>query len=290
VHFNVAGAVPAGSRIVSATLQLYISRTLAANFMAIEVYRVNADWGEGTSVASGNQGRGAPATTNDATWLHRFYPNTFWVSPGGDFQDILSTVCKTPISGPAVWPSTPRLLADVQLFLDQPTQNFGWLLKRDNELAIGETRRFDSRENTTISRRPILSITYLPPGAVLAVGTGCVGSNSQPLVLAGQGAPGPSFALQLTGGRPGALAAHGVGLALAAPPLPLYPDCSLLLDPALGIVTHAVVFLDASGSASTPYPVPNGFHGLEVDFQSLALDAGLTAGFVLSNALRLVGP
>lgn len=290
LHFNVATAIPAGSRIVSVTMQLYVSRSIAFSTWPVGAHRLLADWGEGTSVAPGQQGQGGQAMTNDATWLHRFYPATFWTTAGGDYAATASSSAMTTFSGFQNWGSTPAFVADVQSFLDQPAQNFGWLLRRDIEIAIGEVRRFNSREFATQARRPQLTITWLPPGAVMSVGTGCTGSSSQPLVLAGQGTVGPGFSLVLGSGQPGAVAVHAVGLGLGVQPLPVYPGCSVLLDPGLGIVTHSLLVLDGTGSGSTPFPVPTGFTGLEVDFQSLALDQALAAGFVLSNALRLVAP
>ena len=47
------------------------------------VHRVTADWGEGTSKAT--QGKGAPATTGDATWSHRIFNTKTWKMAGGDF-------------------------------------------------------------------------------------------------------------------------------------------------------------------------------------------------------------
>jgi hypothetical protein len=134
----------------------------------------------------------------------------------------------------------------------------------------------------------MLTITYLPAGGVMSVGTGCIGSNSQPLVLAPQGVPSPSFGVAISGGQPGALAMLAVSLALATPPVPVYAGCSLLLDPVAGMVTHALLTLDGSGNGAVPFPVPNGWYGMEVDLQALALDGGLPAGFVLSNGLRFV--
>jgi hypothetical protein len=91
------------------------------------------------------------------------------------------------------------------------------------------------------------------------------GEQRAALVLAAQGLPGPSFGVAISGGQSGALAALAVSLGLAMPPVPVYAGCSLLLDPLAGIVTHALLTLDGSGIGTVPFPVPNGFHGLEVD-------------------------
>jgi len=50
----------------------------------IELHKLLADWGEGTSQATGEEGQGAPATPNDATWRHRFFDTIFWTNEGGD--------------------------------------------------------------------------------------------------------------------------------------------------------------------------------------------------------------
>ncbi|KPL18104.1 MAG: hypothetical protein AMJ93_14225, partial [Anaerolineae bacterium SM23_84] len=72
IAFDVAGEIPAGSTILSATLELYLSRTNSPT-QAITLHRLLADWGEGNSNAPENEGTGTRATTGSATWLHTFY-------------------------------------------------------------------------------------------------------------------------------------------------------------------------------------------------------------------------
>jgi hypothetical protein len=170
IAFDVAGNLPAGATIDSAVLTLNMSRTAtAAEF--VELHRVLADWGEGTSQASGHEGAGAPAASDDATWIHRFYPNELWANPGGDFSQLASGSQVIGGNGFYSWGPTPEMTADVQSWLDAPAANFGWLLK-GNE-AFGTTaKRFDSREHPDPSVRPLLTITYTPvpePGTALLV-------------------------------------------------------------------------------------------------------------------------
>jgi len=75
--FDIAGNIPAGSTILGVTLSLNMSRTGLDTPQIVELHKLLADWGEGTSVAPGQEGDGAPATTNDATWRHRFFDTTF---------------------------------------------------------------------------------------------------------------------------------------------------------------------------------------------------------------------
>ncbi len=89
VHFNIS-SIPAGSTITSATLTLYLNQVSSngdPGNTTIGVHKLLADWGEGSS--NGN-GQGGAATNNDATWVHRFYPNQTWSAVGGQFTGAAS--------------------------------------------------------------------------------------------------------------------------------------------------------------------------------------------------------
>ena len=88
--FNVAASIPAGSTITSVTLSMNMSRTNLNTARTIEIHRLLADWGEGISNAGQQEGEGVAATTNDATWRHRFYSTLFWDVQGGDFSATVS--------------------------------------------------------------------------------------------------------------------------------------------------------------------------------------------------------
>ena len=60
------------------------------------------------------------------------------------------------------WGSTAQLVTDVQGMLDNPSGNFGWIV-RGNEASIQTSKRFDSLQNGSPSLRPELTVTYLPP-------------------------------------------------------------------------------------------------------------------------------
>ncbi len=158
--FDIAGNVPAGSTITSVSLTLNMSRTPGSTPRAIELHVLLADWGEGTSQASGEEGQGAPATPNDATWRHRFYDTIFWAAPGGDFSPVASASQLVGDVGLYTW-SSPQMAADVQLWLDNPGANFGWLVLGD-ESEIATTKRFDTRESNS---PPVLTIEYIAPRA-----------------------------------------------------------------------------------------------------------------------------
>src|SRR5882724_4201390 len=153
--FDIAGNVPAGSTITGVTLTLNMSRTPSGTSRTVELHKLLADWGEGTSQASGEEGRGAPATTNDATWRHRFFDTIFWTTEGGDFSATVSASQSVGAIGSYTW-SSAQMVADVQSWLDNPTINFGWLVRGD-ESGSATAKRFDTRESAS---PPVLTIQY----------------------------------------------------------------------------------------------------------------------------------
>ena len=156
--FDIAGNVPPGSTITAVTLSLNMSMTAFGTPRTVELHKLLADWGEGTSHASGGEGMGAPATPNDATWRHRFYDTIFWTTQGGDFSATVSASQSVGPVGQYTW-SSAQMIADVQSWLDNPATNFGWLVLGD-ESAGATAKRFDTRESAS---PPVLTIVYTEP-------------------------------------------------------------------------------------------------------------------------------
>ena len=153
--FDIAGSIPHGSIITSVTLSMNMSRTISETPRIVELHKLLADWGEGTSHAPGEEGDGAPATTNDATWRHRFFDTIFWAMQGGDFSATVTASQSVGPVGPYTWNSA-QMVADVQSWVNNPASNFGWLVLGD-ESAAGTTKRFDTRESAS---PPVLTIEY----------------------------------------------------------------------------------------------------------------------------------
>jgi hypothetical protein len=124
----------------------------------ISLHRALADWGEGTSDAAAQEGKGAPATPGDATWLHTTFDAALWAAPGGDFTPEPSATTTVDQPGAYTWES-PQLAADAQAWLDAPATNFGWIIL-GGESANGTAKRFDSREQADQNLWPTLSLTY----------------------------------------------------------------------------------------------------------------------------------
>lgn len=160
LHFDVAGAIPAGSTIDSASLHLNMSMTIAGS-ENVNLHPVLADWGEGASDASGMEGGGAPSATDDATWIHTFFNSAFWANSGGDFSPMASATTAVDGNGVYTWGSA-AMMADVQSWLDDPMNNFGWILV-GNESATTTAKRFDARENSTTPTPPTLCVALSAP-------------------------------------------------------------------------------------------------------------------------------
>ncbi len=161
IAFDIAGNIPTGATVQSVALALHMSRTVAAN-ENIALHKLTADWGEGTSIAAFGEGMGAPATTNDATWLHQFFDSIFWTTSGGNFNPSASA--STTIGGIAFYNfgSTSQMVADVQDWLDNPGNSNGWILIGSEDTTL-TAKRFASKDNANETSWPELSVTYLPP-------------------------------------------------------------------------------------------------------------------------------
>jgi len=153
--FDIAGSIPPGSIITSVTLSMNMSRTHGDTARTIELHKLLADWGEGTSIAPGEEGDGAPAMPNDATWRYRFFDTIFWAMQGGDFSATISASQSVGPLGQYTWNSA-QMVADVQSWVDNAASNFGWLVLGD-ESALGSAKRFDTRESAS---PPVLTIEY----------------------------------------------------------------------------------------------------------------------------------
>jgi hypothetical protein len=158
IKFDIASSVPAGATITSANLTMHMSKTNSGSFSA-KLHRVTSDWGEGTSNANTNEGSGASSSTNDATWIHRFFNTSLWNTPGGDFSSTISASLSVNSVGSYSWGSNSQMVSDVQNWLNNPITNFGWIVIGD-ESSEGTAKRFDSRQNSTNANRPALTITY----------------------------------------------------------------------------------------------------------------------------------
>lgn len=164
--FAVADQVPAGATIVSAALQLQMSKT-SGGAADVRLHRALADWGESSSDATANEGKGAAAASGDATWLHTFHTTALWQTPGGDFVPTATATTAVSGVGSYRWSSSPAMVVEVQGWLDTPATNFGWVVVGD-ESANGTAKRFTARESGIVANRPQLTVVYTMTGTALS--------------------------------------------------------------------------------------------------------------------------
>lgn len=158
--FDIAGSIPSNATITGVSLELFMDLTIAGN-TPMSLHALNSSWGEGASDAPGQEGTGTAAASGDVTWLHRFFPGSNWVNPGGDFQSSADATLNVGSLGPYTW-SSPAMLSRVQSWFSNPSINHGWILIGD-ESTNPTAKRFSSRENPNMNQRPKLVVSYTVP-------------------------------------------------------------------------------------------------------------------------------
>jgi len=159
IQFDIASAVPDGATIKSIALTMTVTKTVAGS-SDVALHPLSIAWGEGGSSGIGRGGGGGSASeAGDAAWTHAVMGGEAWSSPGGDFAAGSSASASIASSGAYTWTSTEQLVADVQLWLDSPDQNFGWIII-GNEDSTKTAKRFASRESSSGNTRPQLVIEF----------------------------------------------------------------------------------------------------------------------------------
>jgi hypothetical protein len=138
--------VPTGSLVVSAQISLNV---LAPSVHDFELYQLSRNW-----------------TENGATW-NEFAAGSAWEVAGAtgfaDHAEPVAGVLAAPALGERVIELNEAGLAALQSWIDDPTQNFGFILQ--DYLTASDGATFASRESLTAELRPKLSVSYLRPGA-----------------------------------------------------------------------------------------------------------------------------
>jgi hypothetical protein len=160
-------SIPGNATITGATLSMFLSMTHGGS-AAVSLCKALRDWGEGASDAGEPGGAGIQAEPGDATWHHTFYDTSFWMTIGGDFSTTPSaTTTVSAVNTTYTWGGS-GLLADVQAWVSNPANNFGWVIRGTE--TTGKAERFNTRENP--NNPPLLTVTYqVPPPTPTATPT-----------------------------------------------------------------------------------------------------------------------
>lgn len=174
-------SIPAGSIITSATLTMHVN-WFRGGGLNISLFPLTNSWREGPANAGGGEfgggGGGSASEPGDVTWIHRWVGGPLWNAPGGDFSSTAAATTNVSGVGFYNW-SGDGMVANVQSWLDNPSSNFGWMMKAP-ETSVGNAKRFDARESSVAEFRPKMVVTYtIPtPGAAAMVVSGLAMSGT----------------------------------------------------------------------------------------------------------------
>lgn len=157
VKFEISGVVPDGVAIDSAFLILTPSLVKTAG-TTVSVHSLTLNWGEGDSDAEGEEGKGADASANDATWTKAIVNGDSWIKPGGDYNREASASTVVNLGEKAVFGSA-ELTANVNTWHQNAADNYGWIVIGD-ETTNATAIRFISKENDEVISRPRLKMYY----------------------------------------------------------------------------------------------------------------------------------
>lgn len=187
IEFNIAAAVPAGATTTGVTLQLTVGQVAGSGggsggggtgAETISLFDETQAWGQPTNVVGatsfgghGHSSSQAHDATHpgDATWNYAFYNVTPWTISGGDWSSSLPDIADASVTGTLTsftW-SSAAMVSDVQSWLDNPSDNFGWIIKNADETDSTDFRAFWSWQgaanNDDPAIAPSLAITYSVP-------------------------------------------------------------------------------------------------------------------------------
>jgi hypothetical protein len=150
-------SLPANTVVTSVTLTVSITRARSSTPDNHALHQLMSPWSESTATWE-SSGSGA--------WS------------GGNFLEVPDST--TPLGGDqsgntvtGTFPSTPAFVAAVQTWLTNVSENYGWVLRNEDEETLGNGRRISSRE-AAVGLKPVLTIGYFleeppPPPADFTV-------------------------------------------------------------------------------------------------------------------------
>ena len=166
-QFDLEDILPTNATISAASLNLVVTSANGSG-QSFRLHRVLKSWGEGVGSGGGggSGGQGSPANPGEATWLARFDPSPTWDAGGGlsgsDYAATDSAAAVMSLSSLSF--SDPKMVADLQNWRTNSSENFGWLLKIANENTIRTASHLGAREDA--ANAPILTIQYSVPAPV----------------------------------------------------------------------------------------------------------------------------
>ena len=196
VMFDLAESVPEGVIVDSAILVL-IPTKVKPGSTSIDVHMVTTEWGEGSSKAEDGDGKGDVATANDATWEYAKFNTHPWIKSGGDYAIEASATSTVSTGIDAVFGSI-GITANVNFWLENPSQNYGWILIGD-EFSTSTSAKFGSRDHPDDMLWPKLKLYYQGTTSINRIAdsnsdlTVYQGASMEEIIISNSGDPGLSF-------------------------------------------------------------------------------------------------
>lgn len=155
LEFDIAGSLPPDAVVTRATLSLTVNQVPPTPITdTFGLHRVTTVWRQG-DIAASREGRGDPGNGLAASWSS----SGFETWEGGDFLETASSSTEIGPVGIYTWESTDSLIDDVQSWLENPVDNFGWALV-GSELERQTAKRLGSSENPDEALRPALFLEF----------------------------------------------------------------------------------------------------------------------------------
>ncbi len=224
IRFDLS-SIPSNASISSVSLRITSVFGGGGGMTPYGVHRMFTAWTEGGGVGGPDAagGVGAPAVAGEATWNEPKHLSGTWGSPGAASGADYVTTASASVTVVALGNhtvSSAGLVADVQRWLTNNASNLGWLIKDQNESVDGSARRIASRESTTTSERPLLTVAYTVPALVITNASplrfGAVAAVYASTFGATGGAP-PYVWSVIGGALPGGLALNSAGVLSGTP-------------------------------------------------------------------------
>lgn len=156
LKFDLATNIPSNAIVTSAALTLTLVKAPRPDNLWFSLHRILRDWRESA-----------------VTWTNRLSPPAAWSVPGcGPPLDYSSSVTQSNLILGATVPaaftfaSNFSMVADVQEWVRNPSNNFGWILVCEREDLERSKRKFASKEYAVSSiptNRPSLEVQFILP-------------------------------------------------------------------------------------------------------------------------------
>jgi hypothetical protein len=138
-------SIPGNATVSSVALRLAVIASASAGNDTHVLNALSRDWDEAT-----------------ASWVSTGWES--WEEGGGDFDPTADRSVSVGGIGEVIFASTPSLIARVQGWIVNPSENHGWMLRSLSEVGDRNARRFATRDAAT--DQPLLTVEYtVPPQA-----------------------------------------------------------------------------------------------------------------------------